>query len=127
MRPTPSPTLAVLLATAPGALAWGPLSHSLVNQRALALLPAHPAAAWLAERSAADAFVRSAQAADLTFRIAAGGKTDPALNALLHAPEFAAYLAGRAAARGPRARAVALGILGHQVGDLTGNTPDAPT
>lgn len=122
MRSLAWPTLVVLLAASPAARAWGPFTHAMVNQRALARLAAEPATAFLADPELAELFVRSGPSADLTFDPFRAGKGHEDVNDLLHDPAFLEDLHRRAVAGGdPTHRAFALGLVGHLAADLVGN------
>lgn len=116
------------LGLASAATAWGPFTHTVVNELALPALRRSPRAAWLQDHDLGATFLRAGAAADLVFDVLRGRKTDPLLNSVLHSPGFLRHLVARAAARGDQeGLAFALGMVGHLAGDRVGNAADAVT
>lgn len=113
------------MAAAP-ARAWGPRTHVVLNEAALARLARVPATAFLAREPYREIFRRAGPVADLTLDVSAGGKRDVAINTLLHSAPFLRFLVLRARATGDRERwAFALGLAAHRAADRVANAPGA--
>lgn len=118
--------LLALVVVATSARAWGPYSHVILNQQAVPRLRDTPGLELLKEARYAVLFARAGAAADLVFSVQSGGKTDPAMNAVLHDPGFHAELYHRCRqAEDKKCQAFALGLAGHAAADRAGNGPDA--
>lgn len=120
------PRALLALFVAGPASAWGPYSHVILNQLAVERLQETPGLELFQERKYRVLFARAGASADLVFSIKNGGKTDPAMNAVLHDPGFHAELYHRCKAADDKdCQAFALGLLGHQAADHAGNRADS--
>lgn len=118
--------LCLWLALATPLAAWGPFAHQLVDHEAARLAATRPGLELLARPECRDAFVAAAAMPDLTFSFTKGGKTDEALDDLLHQPKFQEHLVAEARRSGHAPElAFALGWGGHIVADEVGNGQDA--
>jgi hypothetical protein len=115
-------------------MAWGLLTHAIINQEALRLLPSRGELGFLLQDQERWRFVTAGALPDMTFSFLAGGKTDPSLNRLFHdagaagdeRSGFAGHLMAQALNTGRNeAVAFALGWWAHPVADRVGNAADA--
>lgn len=117
-----------LFLTAGAAKAWGPFTHCVINQLSLETLGEHPEVPLLHRKKHQKLYVQAGSTADLVFQIHRGGKTDPALNRVLHEASFHHHLYRYAVEQGDeRGQVFAMGLAGHLAGDEVGNSQDSPT
>lgn len=102
--------------------AWGPFSHAVFNERALARLGQIDATRFLTRGGNPAIFVGASSVCDLTFNVMALGKTHRNYDKLLHHPTFIDHLLEVAARRGdPASITFALAMRTHHLSDRLGN------